>query len=205
MGFFDALFSGKKATRVNVLADKIWLTADAKIAGLAREIALRGQSESVAILLVAHFPDVLACLAALAKKQVHSVPTMAVLAEDLSLDIAARLHVAENATIDMIVAERHPLLSVDERLDKFADELPCSCRLSHHLSLEDPIMKSFGGEWVHALLGQLGMTEDEAIESRMVSRRVKLAQEKIEAQAKHRDVKADSAADWFAKNCPDTA
>src|SRR5438477_3220984 len=41
-------------------------------------------------------------------------------------------------------------------------------------------MRMFGGEWVSSLLGRLGMEEDQAIESRMVSRRIQAAQKKRE-------------------------
>ncbi|MDP6469278.1 MAG: preprotein translocase subunit SecA [Pirellulaceae bacterium] len=201
MGFFDSLFSSKDPTNVEVVPDKIWMTSDAKIAGLGKEVVERSKSESVAILLVAHFPDVLARLGDVAEKQVENVPVMAVLASDLSLDIASNLNLDESATIDIIVGERHLLPSVDERLEQFANELPCHCRLSHHLSLEDPMMREFGGDWVHHVLEQLGMTEDEAIESRMVSRRIKQAQQKIEGKASGSS-KAESAAEWLEKNCP---
>jgi hypothetical protein len=55
MGFFDSLFGGKKHTNVEVVPDRIWLTTDAKFAGLAKEAEERSMSETVAILLVAHF------------------------------------------------------------------------------------------------------------------------------------------------------
>lgn len=207
MGFFDSLFGGtrKQPTNVEVVPECIWLTTDAKIAGLGREIAERSRTETVAILLVAHFPDVLARLGELAaaqSAQMPDVPVMAVLASDLSVDIATSLNLDTSATIDLIVGERHPLRSVDERLEQFADELPCRCRVSHHLSLEDPVMKSFAGEWVQNLLEKLGMSADEAIESAMVSRRLKQSQRKIEGQA-FGSVDAESAAQWLEKNCPE--
>jgi preprotein translocase subunit SecA len=46
-------------------------------------------------------------------------------------------------------------------------------RLVHHVSLEDPMMRMFAGEWVQNVLQRLGMNENEAIESRMVTRRFK--------------------------------
>ena len=70
MGFFDSLFGSKKPTNVEVAAERIWMTTDAKFSGLVREVAERSNSETVAILLVAHFPDVLARLNELAAKPV---------------------------------------------------------------------------------------------------------------------------------------
>ena len=180
MGFFDFLFGGKRRSNVEVVPDHIWMTTDAKIAGLTKEVQERARSETVAILLVAHFPDVLTHLVEIADQQSGEAPVRAVLAGNLHADLAASLNLDESATIDVIVGERHPLPSVDDRLEEFADELPCRCRFSHHVSLEDPMMQIFAGEWVQDVLRKLGMSEDEAIESQMVSRRIRQAQLKIE-------------------------
>lgn len=200
MGFFNVLFGGKKTTNCEVVADKIWLTTDAKFAGLAKEVAERSNSETVAVLLVAHFPDLLTRLDEVAAEP-GAVPVKAVLAGNLTPDLAASLNLDESATIDLIVAERHPLPSVDESLEEFAGAFPCRCRLSHHLSLDDPVLKVFSGAWGKQLLGKLGMTEDEAIESSMISRRIKDAQRKIASQSQGNEP-ADSAAEWLQKNCP---
>jgi len=45
------------------------------------------------------------------------------------------------------------------------------------------------------------MNEDEAIESRMVARRIRVAQEKIEGRATG-DTPAQSAREWLERNCP---
>ncbi len=49
-----------------------------------------------------------------------------------------------------------------------------------YLSLEDDLMRIFAGEWVKNVLTRLGMQEGEAIESKMVSRRIEGAQKKVE-------------------------
>jgi len=48
------------------------------------------------------------------------------------------------------------------------------------------------------------MSEDEAIEAQMVSRRIRQAQQKIEGRA-FGTVDAESAAEWLEKNCPELA
>ena len=202
MGLFDSLFGSKKRSNVEVIPDHIWMTTDAKFAGLAKDVAERSQSNTVAILLVAHFPDVLARVEELANQRTSSVPVKAVLAGNLDTDLAASLNLDESAIIDIVVGERHPLPSVDDRLEEFADELPCRCRFSHHVSLEDPVMKLFAGEWVQNVLRRLGMSEDEAIESQMVSRRIRQAQQKIEGRV-FGTVDAESAAQWLDKNFPE--
>lgn len=92
--------------------------------------------------------------------------------------------------------------SVDDRLVELADELPCRCRFSHHVSLEDAVMKVLAGDWVKNVLKQLGMSEDAAIESQMVSRRIRQAQQKMEGRA-FGSLGAESAAGWLEKNCPE--
>ena len=74
MGFLKSLFGGKEPTNVEVVPDRIWMTMEAKIAGLAAEAEERSRSETVAILLVAHFPDVLARLDQLHEERVWDVP-----------------------------------------------------------------------------------------------------------------------------------
>ena len=202
MGLFDFLFGGKKQANVEVVPDHIWITADAKFAGLTREAEKRSKSETVAILLIAHFPDVLARLEEIVSQQTWDVPCEVVPANKLDTHLASRLNLDESEIIDVIVAERHPLPSVDKRLEEFADELPCRCRFSHHVSLEDAVMRAFAGDWVKNMLKQLGMKEDEAIESQMVSRRIRQAQQKIEKRTIG-SLDAKSAAEWLEKNCPE--
>jgi hypothetical protein len=202
MGFFSFLFGGKRPTNVEVVADRIWMTAEAKLAGLAKEIDERSMSGTAVILLVAHFPDVLDRLQQLAERQASGAPVKAVLAGDLNAGFAATLDLDESAMIDVIVAERHPLPSEDDRVKAFADELPCRCRFAHHVSLEDPVMKIFAGDWVQSVLSRLGMSEDESIESQLVSRRIRQAQKKIEGRTLG-TLRADSAAQWLEKNCPE--
>ena len=202
MGLFDFLFGGKKRTNVEVVPDHIWMTTDAKFTGLAKEAKERSKSKTVAILLVAHFPDVLARLDGIASQKVWDVPCKVVSAGNLNSGLAASLNLEAPAIIDIIVGERHPLPSVDDRLEEFADELPCRCRFSHHVSLEDAMMKVFAGDWVKNVLKQLGMSEDEAIESEMVSRRIRSAQKKIEGRT-FGSLNANSAEEWLEKNCPE--
>jgi len=202
MGFFNALFGGKKRTNVEVVPDRIWMTTDAKFTGLAKEAEERSRSETVAILLVAHFSDVLARLEELVNQQTWDVPCKAVLASDLKTDLATSLNLDESAIIDVIFGERHPLLSVDDRIEEFADELPCRCRFSHHVSLEDAVLKDFASDWAKTTLRKMGLNEDEAIESQMVSRRIRATQQRIEDRALG-TVYAASAAEWLDKNCPE--
>jgi preprotein translocase subunit SecA len=88
--------------------------------------------------------------------------------------------VAEMGGLHIVGTERHESRRIDNQLRGRAGRQgdPGSSRF--YLSLEDDLMRIFAGEWVSNLLGRLGMEEGQAIESRMVSRRIEGAQKKIE-------------------------
>jgi preprotein translocase subunit SecA len=88
--------------------------------------------------------------------------------------------VAEMGGLHIVGTERHEARRIDNQLRGRAGRQgdPGSSRF--YLSLQDDLMRIFGGEWVSNLLGRLGMEEDQAIESRMVSRRIQAAQKKRE-------------------------
>ena len=201
MEMFDFLFGGGKRSNVEVIPDVIWLNNTAKLKGIRKDVVAQGSSGAVGLLLVAHFPDVLEQLFKIAAENGNHIPIKVSLAKDLSTDLVSEWSVNESATVAVIVGERHPLPKHDDEVLQFAESLPHQVRLIRHVSLEDPLMKAFAGEWVENLLRRMGMKEDEAIESNMVSRRIKAAQQKIEKEA-FGDSDANSAAEWLAANVP---
>ena len=80
----------------------------------------------------------------------------------------------------IIGTERHEARRIDLQLRGRSGRQgdPGSSRF--YLSLEDDLMRIFAGEWVKGMLTRLGMQEGEAIESKMVSRRIEGAQKKVE-------------------------
>ena len=88
--------------------------------------------------------------------------------------------VAALGGLHIIGTERHESRRIDNQLRGRAGRQgdPGSSRF--FLSLEDDLMRKFAGEWVSAVLTRLGMEENEAIESRLVSRRIEGAQKKVE-------------------------
>jgi preprotein translocase subunit SecA len=88
--------------------------------------------------------------------------------------------VAAMGGLHIVGTERHEARRIDNQLRGRAGRQgdPGSSRF--YVSLQDDLMRIFGGEWVSNLLGRLGMEEDQAIESRMVSKRIEAAQKKIE-------------------------
>ncbi|MBN2021372.1 MAG: SEC-C domain-containing protein [Pirellulales bacterium] len=88
--------------------------------------------------------------------------------------------VAGMGGLHIIGTERHEARRIDLQLRGRCGRQgdPGSSRF--YLSLEDDLMRIFAGEWVKNVLTRLGMKEGEAIESRMVSRRIEGAQKKVE-------------------------
>jgi preprotein translocase subunit SecA len=90
--------------------------------------------------------------------------------------------VAALGGLHVMGSERHEARRIDLQLRGRCGRQgdPGSSRF--FLSLEDDLMRKFAGEWVKKSLTWLGMQEGEAIESRMVSRRIEGAQKKVEEQ-----------------------
>ena len=82
--------------------------------------------------------------------------------------------------LHIIGTERHEARRIDLQLRGRCGRQgdPGSSRF--FLSLEDDLMRIFAGEWVKNVLTRLGMQDGEAIESKMVSRRIEGAQKKVE-------------------------
>ncbi len=88
--------------------------------------------------------------------------------------------VAAMGGLHVIATERHEARRIDLQLRGRCGRQgdPGSSRF--YLSLEDDLMRIFAGEWVKNILTRLGMEEGQAIESRMVTRRIEGAQKKVE-------------------------
>ncbi len=84
--------------------------------------------------------------------------------------------------LHIVGTERHDSRRIDNQLRGRAGRQgdPGSARF--YLSLQDDLMRIFGGERMQKLMLRLGMEEDVPIESRMISKRIRAAQEAVEAQ-----------------------
>jgi preprotein translocase subunit SecA len=84
--------------------------------------------------------------------------------------------------LHILGTERHEARRIDNQLRGRAGRQgdPGSSRF--FLSLEDDLMRIFGGERVKQLMFRLGMTEGVPIESGMISSRIETAQKSVEAQ-----------------------
>jgi preprotein translocase subunit SecA len=84
--------------------------------------------------------------------------------------------------LHILGTERHEARRIDNQLRGRAGRQgdPGSSRF--FLSLEDDLMRIFGGERLRALMFRFGMTEGVPIESKLISRRIETAQKSVEAQ-----------------------
>lgn len=200
MGFFDWLTGAKAKVQTG---DRIWLTKQAKFAGIQRDIAraLADPNGPDAVFVVAHFQNCLDELQSMVTATgLDERRVLVTLSESLESRTAGS---ASDPSLNLLVVagERHPLPSHDDALQQFARNLTCPCRVVQHASLDDPLFKLFAGDWVEQVLRQLGMDENEPIESSMVTRRVRAAQQKIEDRATSNHP-AQSAEEWLERNCP---
>ena len=90
--------------------------------------------------------------------------------------------VIEAGGLHIFGTERHEARRIDNQLRGRAGRQgdPGSSRF--YLSLEDDLMRIFAKEWVSNLLQRLGMEEGVPIESRMITRRIEVAQKAVEGQ-----------------------
>src|SRR5579864_7285232 len=84
--------------------------------------------------------------------------------------------------LHILGTERHEARRIDNQLRGRAGRQgdPGSSRF--YLSLEDDLLRIFGGERMQNLMFRLGMTEGVPIESKLISRRIENAQKAVEAQ-----------------------
>ena len=95
---------------------------------------------------------------------------------------AEREEVIALGGLHILGTERHEARRIDNQLRGRAGRQgdPGSSRF--FLSLEDDLLRVFGGERVKALMYRLGMTEGVPIESKLITRRIENAQKAVEAQ-----------------------
>lgn len=76
--------------------------------------------------------------------------------------------------------ERHEARRIDNQLRGRSGRQGDSGESRFYLSLQDPLMRIFYRDWVTNAMEKLGMSEGQAIESKMVSRAIAKAQRKVE-------------------------
>ena len=99
----------------------------------------------------------------------------------------------------IIVVERHPQLSHDQRIEAFCQTLPVRVEYGYFLSLEDDVVKLAVNETSLKVLKQLGMNEHELITSHMIASRLNKILKRLTVTFTS-DHPADSAKKWLDQN-----
>jgi preprotein translocase subunit SecA len=82
--------------------------------------------------------------------------------------------------LHIVGTERHESRRIDNQLRGRSGRQGDPGSTRFYLSLEDNLLRIFNGERIQKIMGMLNIPEDEAIESKMVSRAVEGAQRKVE-------------------------
>ncbi len=88
--------------------------------------------------------------------------------------------VREAGGLFIIGTERHESRRIDNQLRGRAGRQGDPGKSRFYLSLEDDLMRLFGSERVSGVVSRLGLSEDEAIEAKMLSNAIENAQKKVE-------------------------
>ena len=76
--------------------------------------------------------------------------------------------------------ERHDARRIDNQLRGRSGRQGDPGETQFFVSLDDHLMRVFGGDNIKSIMGKLGIKEDEAIENKMITRSLESAQQKIE-------------------------
>jgi preprotein translocase subunit SecA len=221
MGLFDWLLrSLTQRSAPSRAPSHIWLTEAAMRRALIDEL---GQAAAAGprVLLVAHFPgrrqEIAAALHAAGvdcemiegRFDGHAAgrwisPAGFLLSDQIDVHDWHTEQARFTEDLLVIAVERHPVRERDEAVDVLGRGWSRGTRVQSFLSLDDPLMKRFAGQWVRQVLETLGMDESEAIESDLVRRRLDAALRQIERQTFGHE-EADSLDEWLERNCPDLA
>ncbi len=88
--------------------------------------------------------------------------------------------VAELGGLAIVGTERHESRRIDNQLRGRAGRQGDAGRSRFYLSLEDNLLRLFGSERIQGLMGKLGMTDGESIESGMLTKVIESSQYKVE-------------------------
>ena len=201
---------------VSLVDDKVWFDEPTKLQNISRDVAT-ALVEGRSVLLLSYFEATLSPLANLLREYgiehdrfsafnptelCMSKTGKVWLGSCLAFQVTRPISPPVTGTsLEIIVAEHHPMQSRDQHVIDSAKNLACDGHLCFHFSLDDPVIHYFGSERIKALYTRLGIPKDECISHQLVSRAIRTAQEKIESKV-GKDVPTHSAEDWFKYNLP---
>ena len=110
----------------------------------------------------------------------HGAVTIATNMAGRGTDIKLGEGVKEVGGLAILGTERHESRRIDNQLRGRAGRQGDPGLSQFYISMQDDLMRRFGGEKMAALMERLGLPEDESIENGVISRSVESAQKKVE-------------------------
>ncbi len=95
-------------------------------------------------------------------------------------DIRLGQGVAEQGGLHILGTERHESRRIDNQLRGRSGRQGDMGSSRFYLSLEDDLMRIFGGERISSLMDKIGLEENEPIEHKLISRAIENAQRRVE-------------------------
>jgi preprotein translocase subunit SecA len=118
--------------------------------------------------------------AIIAKAGQYGAVTIATNMAGRGTDIKLGEGVKEVGGLYIIGTERHEARRIDNQLRGRAGRQGDPGRSQFYVSLEDELMRRFGGDKLYNLMNSLGLPEDQPIQNKIISRTIENAQSKIE-------------------------
>ncbi len=91
-----------------------------------------------------------------------------------------RAAVIEQGGLFVLGTERHEARRIDNQLRGRSGRQGDPGETQFFVSMEDPLMRVFGGDRIKGLMGSFGIPEDQPLENKMISRQLEGAQSRIE-------------------------
>jgi preprotein translocase subunit SecA len=95
-------------------------------------------------------------------------------------DIKLGEGIAERGGLHVMGTERHESRRIDNQLRGRSGRQGDPGSTSFFVSFEDDLMKRFAPEWLPGMMAKLGLDEDTPLESKMVTRAIEQAQQRVE-------------------------
>lgn len=170
----------KKKASAPPIRDVVWLSnAAKKKAGL--ELILKAQNP----LLIAWFEESIQDWRTFFESEGAS----------FSIETAPYVQALDVKDRSVFLLEHHPLASRETKVMQHWKP----AALTAFVSLEEPLLKLFGGDNLIALVQKMGLAENESLEHSLISRSIRNAQEKLDKKVTH-ELLVDSVEDWFKVN-----
>jgi hypothetical protein len=184
---FGKLF-GTKPKSVHA-EDQVWITTAARLRGMRGLIDQRlAEGRSVILVCLSNaafdlWSDALAlrepvrCRDLFGRDALRAaLPRAGALIIALSGSLPAELNPV-TVPLDVLVYGRNNARADDEAITRFADQLGTLASIAFHVSLEDELLAPYAGN-LRPLLEQLGMNENEALSSAVLTRAIRNSQQR---------------------------